>query len=204
MLDALWKTPRGIGRLLRGKFKEGFDDLGDGVNLASTIAAPFNPLLAGGMRAVGGVMDNAEEGIENMKFGRDALAPAAITAGSGYAAKGIGKLFGGAPVDPSAAVDPTVPVDRLLPLQEGAGAVEKLNPAMADLGTTVPKSGSGIGRMLSSVGNYAKENPFEVGSLALQTYGMHQQASAEDEERERAERRRRQWTEILAPAFGGQ
>jgi hypothetical protein len=91
--------------------------------------------------------------------------------------------------------------DKLLPLQEGAGALPEL--ATKPITNTLPKApGSGIGKMLSGVGNYVKENPLEVGSLALQTVGMMQPTPQEqmmDEER----KRRKQWSSILAPAFGG-
>jgi hypothetical protein len=200
MLDFLTKPVRGIGRMLRGNFREGIDDLGDGVKAASLPLSFVNPLAGGLARGVGEVMDNAEEGVGNMKLGKDILAPAAMTAGAGYAGRGIGKMLsGGGAV--GAPMDPTMPVDQLLPLQEGAGAMPELSAVKPPMAMPKP-AGSGIGSMLGKAGNYIKDNPLEVGSLALQTFGMMQPTPQEemmDEER----RRRRQWSEILAPALGG-
>jgi hypothetical protein len=201
MLDFLTKPVRGIGRMLRGNFREGIDDLGDGVKAASLPLSFINPLAGGAAALAGGVMDNAEEGIENMNFGKEALLPAAMSVGAGYAGRGIGKLLSGGGQMPGSASGILEGTPDLLPLQEGAGAVESL--ATKPITNTLPKApGSGIGKMLSGVGNYVKENPLEVGSLALQPVGM-MQPTAEEEMRDEERRRRKEWSSILVPRLAG-
>lgn len=63
------------------------------------------------------------------------------------------------------------------------------------------RSKFGLGQILRGVGNFVKENPLEVGSLALSGYGMYKQGKNEDEERERQERERRAWSDMLLPVF---
>lgn len=84
----LARAPRGVGRILRGKFKEGIADLGGGLRSVSQIAAPFAPGLSAIGTATGALMDKVDDpgGLRKTKLFKEVAAPAAMTYAGGKVA----------------------------------------------------------------------------------------------------------------------
>ena len=206
--DFITRPIRGIGRLARGKWREGLGDLGEGVKAASLPLSFINPALGGLARGAGEVMDAADNpgGIGKMKLFKDAIAPAALTAGAGYAAKGIGALArgGGAP----ASLAPGGPMPGMPMAATSGVAAPAATSAAAPITSSVPgvmdKARNSIGSIARGVRNFAVKNPVQTAQIAqagLNAYGQYEQGSAMDQEREEEKRRRRMWSELLGPVF---
>ena len=184
--DAVTKPVRGIGRLLRGKFREGFDDLGEGAKAAAVPVSFVNPLLGAGLALAGNVADKATDpgGLGKAKLFKDFAAPAALTYGAGQLGRGIGSALmkGGQVAQPG--------------VEFGFGIGQNAAPAGQGIGRALLQAGRGAG-------NYIAKNP-EVLGYGMQAVGAYRddqlrQDLLRDEKDKRARMR-----ELLNAMYGGQ
>ena len=200
LLSIPQKAVRGIGRVARGKFKEGLGDIGSAAKGAAPLLAltGVGAPLALGIGAGGGALQGAtDDGFGGALRG---AAGGAANTGLALAARGIGsKILGGGVDAASAAGTPGVsaPVSGFGGLGEGAAntAMRSATQSVAGGATdAVPEAARGIG---SRVLGFAKENPLvasEVVKGGLGAYGASQQGAALDREAAlREEETRRKW-----------
>lgn len=214
--DWTYKPVRGIGRLLRGKFKEGLNDIGDAASDVAPAVAwvpGVGPIAAGALGAGGRFLEEATDNDKGINA-LGVLGSGAAGYGSGKLAgqvgglSGIGKFLGlgGGGAAPAAAA-PAIP----------AGATGA--PGAAGLANSVSTGGGlapapTIGRVAaSSAAPTAAASPGGLDTLtklglasqgagaAANVYGAHQQGKAEDrrarmEEGEIARRARREEEEL--------
>lgn len=166
--SAISKPFRGIGRIVRGKFKEGLGDLAD-------TAETFAPALAlTGLGAPAAIGIGAGAGaLSSLNDDRSVLQGAlggGAKTGAAYALKGIGSKLGGgggagtatagAPVAPGSMVQTVAPITKTVTESAGRGL------------------GSRLGGALSGVGSYLQENP-EVAIAAGEGLGGIAQGRAD-------------------------
>lgn len=178
--DAITRPIRGIGRILRGKFREGLGDIGHGAKAVAPVLAAttgIGALPAFLMGAGGGALEEGTK--KNASFG-DILKGA----GTGAAWTGAGKLA--APV-----------------FQGGAGAAP--NPfGAAQAGksvSSIASGGGGLGSKLLGAGkgvaSWVKDNPetaLTIGGIGADAYGSYRQGQALDRQADLEESSlRRRW-----------
>ncbi len=196
MFDFLTRGVRGVGRLLRGKFREGIDDLGYTAKKVAPVVSAFNPLLGAAVGTAGRVANEANEGVGKIKVFKDLAVPAAVDYGVGRALKSFkGGAFGksGPPtaaaekasgmaesaleanspmLSSSASVTGRMGADDMI---RGVGSIaQRTSQYGADL---APKP-TGVGGILSgmkgaasNVGKWAGKNPVLATGIAGQTLG---------------------------------
>lgn len=176
---AITKPFRGVGRILRGKFREGLSDIGGAAEtLAPALALTgVGAPLAIGIGAGGSALEEAAKGGNVGDILKGAAGGGAKT-GLAYIGKGlVGK--GGTSPDPFA---------------RAAGEAGAMASRGAGLGARL----ADVGR---SVAGYAKENPslaLQAAGAGAQAYGAHEQGKALDKqikferERELRDRERRE------------
>jgi hypothetical protein len=194
---AISRPVRGIGRIARGKFKEGLGDIGSGAKAAAPFLAAttgIGALPAIAMGAGGGALEAgmSDQGVGGILKG---AAGGAASAGTGAALRGIGgRLLGGAP-------------DAAAPAMEGAKAMGGAKSALASVGSKAAAPAmegaarGGIGSRLlgaaKGVGNWAGNNPEVAASVAgtgANAYGAYQEGAAADRIADlREEETRRGW-----------
>lgn len=202
MFGFLTRPVRGIGRLLRGKFKEGLADVGSGVKTVGMGLSTINPLLGAGLVAAGSGMDKLDDpgGLKGTKLFKEIGLPAALTYGAGSLAKssGIGRALSGGGPDVAASAIPNVNPVTASGAMNVAG-----NSAQRSLGSGIAKAIGGIGRTIA-------KNPKEALALAqvgLGAYGSAQEGAQQDRlirmqemqferEQEEEERKRKQQEEV--------
>lgn len=175
LVDIVRKPLRGIGRIARGKFREGLSDIGAGAKAAAPALAltGVGAPLALGIGAGGGALEGATK--KGAGFGDviGGAARGAAGAGTGLALRGIGsRVLGGAASTVNEAT-PTV-------VSEMAGS-----------------GGGGISGALRGIGSFVKDNPdvaTQIAGTAASAYGAHQEGEALDRlARLREEEQRRAW-----------
>ncbi len=187
--SAISRPVRGLGRIARGKFRQGLGDIGAGVKTAAPLLAATTGIgapLAIGLGVGGGAAKSFGEGGD---FG-DVLKGAA---GGGLAAgaAGIGRrLSGGA----NALRGGTAGIDAPIAGFGGLGA-EGAREVAGGIGSGIGGRLAGIGR---GVASFARENPVVASNLAgtaANVYGAREEGRAMDEElafrREQIERANR-------------
>lgn len=180
--DVITKPVRGIGRLLRGKFRQGLGDIGSGTkSLAPILAATgVGAPLALGIGAAGGALEGATTGGGGLKnLLKGAAGGAARTgAAAGGRALALKYMGGGGPANPSEAIrqygsggggagtgGATNGVGRLLSSGEGG----------------VRGAGEGIVNAGKGVARWAEAHPTLAGS-AISAYGDYESGQQKDRE----------------------
>lgn len=187
IVDIVRKPIRGIGRIARGKFREGLSDIGAGAKAAAPALAltGVGAPLALGIGAGGGALEGATK--KGAGFGDviGGAAGGAAGAGTGLALRGIGsRLLGGA----GEAIDPFARA------ASGAGNAASVAAPAAAAGAG---AGGGVGGALRGIGSFVKDNPevaTQIAGTAANAYGAHQEGEALDRlARLREEEQRRAW-----------
>lgn len=167
--DAITRPIRGVGRLLRGKFKEGIGDIGAGVKglAAPALAATGVGLPAAALIGAGGGAAEAWGGGGDASDVLKGAAGGVARAGAGSLA---GKyLGGGAPSQPS-----LMSGERALaPLSSGSAVAP---PSLASRAMTAGKSVLDAGK---GVASWAEAHPTLAGA-GVTALGEYQQGAADD------------------------
>ena len=206
--DIVTKPLRGLGRLARGKFKEGFADIGG----AARAAAPILGMTGIGLPAAaligagGGVLEAGASG-EDLGGVLESGVKGAAGGAAGHGARGllgIGRVAAG--TAPAAAIPAGMPADvaaeAALNPELAAGMGMPAAPAATAAPSAAASTGAawgkpaapaprGIGRQILA---WAKENPeLAVGVLgtAANVYGQQQMGEAQDRMLDLQERRMR-------------
>lgn len=172
--DPITRPIRGIGRLLRGKFKQGLGDIGAGAKglaplLALTgVGAPLGigAKLALAIGAGGGALEGATTGGGGIGNALKGAAGGAARTGLALGGKALAtKYLGGG---------------------GGAGGVNTYDPNVAVQGTGLEAASSGgsrgIGRLLDAgkdVAGWAEKHPTLTGA-ALSAYGDYEERESSD------------------------
>ena len=186
MFGFITKPIRGIGRLARGKFKEGLGDIGAGAKGLAPILAMtgVGALPAMALGAAGGMFQGIGEG--------KGIGGAAKGAAGGAAMAGVGALgakfakAGQAVGNPFAASTAAAGAKTAVPAQVASLATEGGRGALSKIGS----AGAGVGRWATKRPDLALQ---AVGTAA-DAYGSHQQGKAYDRQADIAEENmRRNW-----------
>jgi hypothetical protein len=178
--NAVSKPVRGIGRIARGKFREGMGDIGEGLEAAGPAlhAIPgVGTAAAIGLQAGGAAMNRM--GQEGANFGSVAGSAGRGAAQGGASALGgaaIGKIAGGAGGAAAEGIG-----DEL-----AGSAVDGIGDELAG------EAAQGLG---SRFGGWVSENPELAGDIAgtgLEAYGAHKDDKARQRAWELEEEERRQ------------
>ena len=191
--DAITKPIRGLGRILRGKFKQGLGDIGSGAKSAAPLLAltGVGAPLALAIGAAGGALEGGTTGGGGIGNVLKGAAGGAARTGLALGARGLGsKLMGGGGAAEG--------VPNLASAGTGSQSASSALQAISQRGG-LSKLSEGAGRSLGSrlLGgagdaiSYAEKHPTLVGS-ALKGYGDYRQGQADDRaldfEREQVER----------------
>lgn len=216
---AVSRPVRGLGRIARGKFREGFADIAHGAKRGAQAAALVG---TGGMAAPALLAAGAgglERGLEHGFNVGNVAGGAARGAAGAYTARGVGNIGrmalggGGAASMPPAYSATETPsgftrASEFAPMHtSGAMAPPAVEMAPSAVHGVVKSAGSatgprfrGIGKMVQDaaggVGRFIKDNP----ELSLMTGGELLQSSSEmDLRRDEEERRRRELEWMMGP-----
>lgn len=187
--DVITKPVRGVGRLLRGKFREGLGDIGSAAKTAAPLLHAIPGVgtgLAMGIGAAGGALEAGLDKNPRTNWLKSAAGGATRAGAGALASRYLGGGAGGGGGGAGSSATELIPGT---PEFAGAGA------GGGGVTGALSRAGSRAGDAVRSVGGFVEKHPTLVGS-GLEAFGQYQEGKAieratqveEDELRRRTSR----------------